>query len=55
MYKLYYTINGGEVMRKSFKTLHEAMVYTQKLKDDSFLELKFYNEEEIKKLDLKFD
>jgi hypothetical protein len=44
-------MNGGMVIKKSFRTLHEAMLYTQKLKEDSFLELKFYSEEEIKKMD----
>ena len=51
MYNLYYTMNGGMIIKKSFRTLNEAMIYTQKLKEDSFLELKFYNEEEIKKID----
>ena len=51
MYKLYYRITGGSVITKSFKDLHEALQYSLKLEGDSFLELKYYNDTEIKKID----
>ena len=49
MYKVNYTLSGGNLRFKSFETLHEATVFANQQPLESVLEIKFYNDINNKK------
>jgi hypothetical protein len=50
MYKVNYTLSGGNLKFKEFETLHEATVFANQQPLGSVLEIKIYNDN-IKKID----
>jgi hypothetical protein len=44
-----YTLSGGSLRFKSFKTLHEATVFANEQPFESVLEIKYYNDNNPKK------
>ena len=50
MYKVYYFFGGNSLLRKKvFATLHEATLFANKQPMESVLEIKYINENQVKK------